>query len=65
LVLLGVKVSDQGLAARVTLKQTSGFPLLDEAALQTVRDWEFEPARINSIAVESEIEVPVHFQLGN
>jgi periplasmic protein TonB len=64
-VLLSVQVSDQGLAARVTLRQSSGFPLLDEAALQTVRHWEFEPARINSGAVESEVEVPVRFQLGN
>ena len=65
LVLLSVKVSEEGIAARVTLKQSSGFRLLDEAALETVRDWEFEPARIGEFAVESEIEVPVRFQMGN
>jgi protein TonB len=65
LVLLSVNVTTQGRANRVVLIQSSGFTLLDEAALQTVRDWEFEPARIGPLAVESEIQVPIRFQLGN
>ena len=64
-VLLSVQVTSQGRANRVVLKQSSGFTLLDEAALQTVRDWDFEPARIGAVAVESAIEVPVRFQLGD
>jgi protein TonB len=63
MVLLTVKVTAQGRAAKVELKQSSGHPLLDEAALQAVRSWEFQPARIGSMAVESEIEVPVRFKL--
>jgi len=63
LILLTVKVTAQGHAATVVLKQSSGFPLLDDAALNAVRKWEFQPARIGSMAVESEIEVPVRFKL--
>ena len=63
LVLLTVKVTAQGRASEVVLKQSSGFSLLDDAALQAVRDWEFEPARIGPFAMESEIEVPVRFKL--
>jgi periplasmic protein TonB len=63
LVLLKVTVTPQGRPAAVTIEQGSGFPLLDDAALQSVRHWEFQPARINSIAVESEIEVPIRFKL--
>lgn len=63
MVLLAVTVSAQGKAAMVELKQTSGFPLLDEAALQTIRDWEFEPARRGGLPVDSQIEVPVRYQL--
>ena len=63
LVLLTVTVTPQGRPASITIKQNSGFPLLDDAALQSVRNWEFQPARINSIAVESEIEVPIRFKL--
>ena len=62
-VLLSVKVTVQGRAALVAVKQSSSFPVLDEAAVQAVRSWEFEPARIGVLAVESEIEVPVRFKL--
>jgi protein TonB len=65
LALLTAKITARGCAAEVALKTSSGFPLLDGAALQAVRDWQFEPARIGSLAVESEIEVPVRFELTN
>lgn len=63
--MLGVRVTAEGRAAEVTIKQSSGFPLLDAAAVKAVRRWEFEPARLGAIAVESDVEVPVRFQLGN
>ncbi len=63
LVMLTVKVTAQGRAAKVELKKSSGYPLLDEAALNAVRGWEFQPARAGSTAMESEIEVPVRFKL--
>ncbi len=63
LVLLRVMVSIKGRAARVELKQSSGYALLDEAAIRAVREWEFEPARLGPLSVESEIEVPVRFRI--
>lgn len=63
LVLLAVKVTAEGRAERVEIKKSSGFSLLDDAAIEAVRDWEFQPARIGSLALESEIEVPVRFEL--
>jgi protein TonB len=62
-VLLSVKVSAQGRALRVQVKESSGFPLLDRAAVHAVQNWEFEPARLGRVAVDSETEVPVRFQL--
>lgn len=62
-VLLAVTVSAAGHATRVELRRTSGYPALDAAALEAVPGWEFEPARLGSAKVESEIEVPVRFQL--
>jgi protein TonB len=64
-VLLSVKVSTQGRALRVQIKQSSGVPVLDDAAIQAVRDWEFEPARVGARPYESEIEVPVRFKFAN
>jgi protein TonB len=62
-VLLAVKVTAKGKAKGITVKKSSGFRLLDEAALKAVQDWEFQPARAGSLAVDSEIEVPVQFKL--
>jgi protein TonB len=62
-VLISVHVTAQGHAEKVAIKQSSGYSLLDEAALQAVRLWEFTPGRIGTMAVASEIEVPVHFAL--
>lgn len=62
-VVLDVKVSAQGRVTEVTVAQSSGFPLLDEAALTAVRRWEFDPARKGEAAVDSEILVPVRFRL--
>src|SRR5437868_6972550 len=63
LVLLTVKVTREGRAAEVKLKKTSGYSLLDDAAMKAVRHWEFVPARAGSLALESEVEVPVQFKL--
>ena len=62
-VLVSVRVTAQGRTEKVEIKQSSGYSLLDEAALNAVRDWEFVPARLGPIALASEIEVPVRFKL--
>jgi protein TonB len=62
-VLLSVTVNARGQATEIALKQSSGYELLDQAALQAVKAWEFEQARIGSLAMESKIEAPVRFKL--
>lgn len=64
-VVLNVTVSASGRATKLSVKKSSGFELLDQAAITAVREWEFTPARIGSLAVESEIEVPWRFTLTN
>jgi protein TonB len=63
LVRLSVLVTPGGEAAHVSIRHSSGFPLLDEAAQRAVRRWQFEPARRGALPVQSEIEVPVQFTL--
>ncbi|MDD2708366.1 MAG: energy transducer TonB [Verrucomicrobiae bacterium] len=60
---LHVDVDERGHAADVRLFSSSGFPLLDESALRTVRDWKFQPARIGAMAIASQVEIPIRFQL--
>lgn len=65
LVLISVSVTAQGHAEKAEIKQSSGYPLLDAAALNAVLAWEFIPARIGPQAVPSDIEVPVRFKLSH
>lgn len=62
-VLLLVQVSAHGSAAQVEIKQGSGFPRLDQAALNAVRQWRFVPARRGDTAVAASVVVPITFRL--
>lgn len=62
-VLLGVRVSAEGAALAVELRQSSGHPRLDESALDAVRRWRFVPARRGGDAIESWVTVPIAFKL--
>jgi len=64
-VLLDVTVSAGGLPAAVSLKRSSGHPLLDQAALDAVHRWIFEPGRAGGLPVTSQVEVPVRFSLSD
>lgn len=63
LVLLRVEIDAGGSARRVEIRQGSGFRLLDDAALKSVRKWKFEPAKFGNMAVESKADVPIRFVL--
>jgi protein TonB len=65
MVVLRVQVSAGGAPAQVVVAQTSGAPLLDEAALKAVQGWTFVPARRGDTPVAHEVEVPIRFQLKN
>ncbi len=63
LVLLHVHVSASGQAEKVSIKKSSGFPRLDEAALNTVKNWRFVAAKKGQQLVASEVQVPINFIL--
>ncbi len=65
LVVLSVKVDRAGFPSQVQVTQSSKFELLDKAAVEAVRQWRFTPARIGTMAVASQIEVPVQFRLAD
>ena len=62
-VLVNVEVGADGHASEVRLAQSSGYRLLDQAALEAVRRWTFDPALVAGIPVSSQVEVPVRFSL--
>lgn len=62
-VVLRVQVTADGEAAAVQLRQSSGYRLLDKAAVEAVKTWRFVPARRGGLAVAGSVEVPVSFKL--
>jgi protein TonB len=62
-VLLDVRVTAQGTVAEVKVARSSGYSVLDQSALSSVRNWRFEPARQGSRPFETWVQVPVRFEL--
>lgn len=58
-----VLVTAEGVAGNARIEKSSGFPSLDDAALNAVRSWRFVPARQAGQAIESPYVVPVLFRL--
>jgi protein TonB len=62
-VVLRVRVSAAGNAAAVRVRQSTGYRLLDDAAVEAVETWRFVPASQGGIAVAGSVDVPVTFRL--
>ena len=64
-VLLRVQVSAQGTSDTVTVEQSSGHEILDESAVEAVKQWRFIPAKRGETPVASSVIVPIIFTLRN
>ena len=62
-VLLSVLVNKEGLVDDLWLYKSCGYKILDNAAIEAVKDWTFEPGKKGDDAVEMWVEVPVIFKL--
>ncbi|MDW7645888.1 MAG: energy transducer TonB [Desulfuromonadales bacterium] len=62
-VLLRARVSRGGRVLHVQVEESSGYALLDRAAVKAVKSWRFRPAHRGDHAVEAEVRLPVRFQL--
>jgi protein TonB len=62
-VLLEVRVSEFGRVVEARVAESSGFPLLDAAALETAREWRFEPARQGARPIPYTIRLPIRFSI--
>lgn len=60
---LRVQVGSEGQVLQVELKDGSGYPRLDQSALETVARWHFVPARRGTTPVASWVVVPIVFSL--
>jgi periplasmic protein TonB len=63
LVVLEVFISEAGRPQRVAVAQSSGHVLLDTAAVEAVKRWQFTPARLGKLPIAAQVEIPIRFQL--
>jgi len=60
---LRVRLLANGGVEAVTLERSSGYEVLDRAALDGVLQWRFIPATRGGVPVSSEVSIPVAFRL--
>ncbi|WP_156302684.1 energy transducer TonB, partial [Methylogaea oryzae] len=63
LVVLKVQVLADGSSGGVSVEQSSGHDVLDEAAAEAARHWRFVPAKRGEDNVTSVVLVPIEFKL--
>ena len=64
-VIITAEVLTDGSATDVRMANSSGIKLLDEAALETVRQWRFIPAKRDGVLYVQRLRIPVTFSLNS
>lgn len=62
-VFLKVLVNPNGTPEKIVVAKSSGYPMLDDSAMETVRKWKFSPAQTGLLKFASWITIPVQFTL--
>lgn len=62
-VVLRITVGTGGDVENVAIHESSGFPELDESAAQSVKTWQFDPAKLGDDPISSAVDLPVRFDL--
>ncbi len=62
-VVLLIEVLPDGKAGRVGVESSSGHELLDGSALETVKKWQFAPARKDGVIISQVVRIPITFNL--
>jgi len=62
-VILDVEILSSGSVGVLKTATSSGYWVLDQAAIKAVNKWRFTPARLAGMPVRSHIQIPVHFKL--
>jgi len=60
---LKVEVLPNGRAGEIELKESCGYGVLDQSALETVKKWRFIPAREGKTPISCWVVVPITFQI--
>jgi len=62
-VVLKIHVLTNGQPDNISIAKSSGYAVLDEAAVKAVTTWVFEPAKRGKTAIDGWVNVPINFNL--
>lgn len=62
-VVIRIQVLSSGEVAAASIERSSGYAVLDEAALATIKRWRFRPAQRAGQPVDATLNVPINFKL--
>ena len=62
-VIIRVRVLPTGSVGAADIARSSGYAVLDEAALATIKRWRFRPAQQSGQMVDATLDVPISFRL--
>ncbi len=62
-VLVRLSVQPDGSPDFITVRKSSGHPVLDHAAVDAIKRWRFLPAKDGNIPIRSIVEIPINFDL--
>ena len=64
-VLIQAEIDRVGNVSEVKVLESSGYKVLDNASLETLKEWKFAPAKIGNKFVDDTVNIPVKFLLTN
>jgi len=62
-VLLRVEVLSNGWVGGIEVRKSSGYEILDQSALLTVKKWKFIPAKKGGVTIPVWVNIPIKFEL--
>ncbi len=62
-VVIRIQVLSSGAVAAASIERSSGYAVLDEAALASIKRWRFRPAQRAGQPVDATLNVPITFKL--
>ena len=65
IVLLSAEILPDGRVGNTKIKKSSGYTILDQAALDGVKPWKFEPAKKSGKPFTLWVELPITFHISD
>ena len=64
-VLIQAEIDREGNVSKIKVLESSGYKVLDNSSLETLKKWKFTPAKIGNKFVDDTVNIPVKFLITN